>query len=151
MIEVFKLDPEAKTPTRNNPNDAGIDLYALEDVTIFTGCTAKVKTGIAIHIPIGYVGKIEDRSGLAAKGLRTGGGVVDSGYSGDVTIVIHNFSAVSDLCNKTDTKMDTAYLIRKHDKIAQLLIYKVETQPVIEVKQLWTSDRSDNGIGSSGK
>lgn len=156
MIEVFKLDPKAILPTRHNPTDAAIDLYSLQDVDIYVGESKVIKTGIAIKIDKGFVGKIEDRSGLASKGLRTGGGVIDAGYNGDVSIVMHNFSARNDFNVKTtigyiSEEIKTFYRINKGDKIAQLLIYKVETGPVWEVKELWNSDRGEKGFGSSGK
>jgi dUTP pyrophosphatase len=152
MIEVFKLDPEATIPTRNNSTDSGLDLYSLIDVDIPVGATVKIPTGIAVHIAPGQVGKIEDRSGLALKGLRTGGGVIDPGYSGDVSVVMHNFSAMSDLLGNKYGDMQSVYRISKGDKIAQLLIYPVVTMPAVEVKhQLWSSDRGSKGFGSSDR
>lgn len=144
-LQVYKLNTDATLPTRNKTTDAGLDLYALEDVIITIGSTAVVKTGVAINIPEGYIGKIEDRSSMAAKGLRTGGGVVDAGYSGDVSVVLHNFSA----CN--GTMFDRFYLIKRGNKIAQMVIYKVETPEIQEVNELWTSERGLYGFGSSGQ
>jgi dUTP pyrophosphatase len=144
-LNVLKLTENAKLPTRNNKTDAGLDLYCIESVFIPVGSTKIVKTGISISIPVGHVGKIEDRSSMAAKGLRTGGGVIDAGYTGEVGVIIHN------LTNTTGSSSDgRGYLIESGQKIAQLLIYKVETPDVLEVKETWTSDRGEKGFGSSG-
>lgn len=144
-VKVFKLSPLAKTPTRTNPTDAGLDIYAIETTFIATGKTVVVKTGVAINIPEGFIGKIEDRSSLASKGLRTGAGVVDAGYTGEVGVVMHNL-------NNTDgaSHHGRGYLIEKGQKIAQVVIYKVETPEVEEVSELWSSERGSNGFGSSG-
>ena len=136
-VKIFKLDKDAILPTRNKKTDAGLDLYAAENICIPLGTTKKVKTGIAIEIPIGYVGRISDRSGIASKGLIVGAGVIDAGYTGDHTVVLHNFSA------------DGFYGVNKGDKIAQLIIYPVETPEIELVEELWISERGNNGWGSS--
>lgn len=144
-VKFLKLFNTSIAPTRNKETDAGIDLYAIESTFVQVGKTATVRTGVAINIPEGHVGKIEDRSSMASKGLRTGGGVVDSGYSGEVIIVIHNL-------NNADASHyhGRGYLIERGQKIAQLLIYKVETPELEETDVLWTSERGSNGFGSSG-
>lgn len=146
-LKVFKLDERAILPTRAYPTDAGLDLYSLEDVFLPEGSTKVIKTGIAIHTPIGHVLKIEDRSGLALKGLRTGAGVVDSDYSGEIGVVMHNLSNNS-AAGAYDS-YDRGYYIKKGDKIAQALLYKVETPEIEEIKELWNSNRGQNGWGSS--
>ena len=154
-LNVMKLNKEAKLPTRNNQFDAGVDLYALEDSFIEVGETKKIPTGIAIQIPEGYVGKIEDRSGMASRGLRTGAGVVDCGYSGELSVVVHNFSAddttITSLNEHFANKLKLGYTITKGDKIAQLLIYKFELPRIEEVTELWSSERGNKGFNSSGR
>lgn len=151
-LQVYKLNSNATLPTRNKTNDAGVDLYALEDVFIPLYSTALVKTGVAINVPEGYVGKIEDRSSLASKGLRTGGGVVDAGYSGDVGIVIHNLTNRSSGFGEDKFgQIGIGYQIKAGDKIAQMLLYKVETPAVVETDRLWNSERGLYGFGSSGR
>ena len=147
-LEVVLLSENAKAPTRSYALDAGLDLYAAEDLFISVNETKVVKTGVAIAVPEGYVGKIEDRSSMAAKGLRTGAGVVDSGYTGEVGIVIHNISNVS---VKDPILWRSGYTIKKGDKIAQMLIYKVERPSVTVVDSLSRSGRASNEFGSSGK
>lgn len=144
-INILKLREDAILPTRNNPTDAGMDLYALEQTFIPLGSTAILKTGIAIETPVGFVAKIEDRSGLAAKGLRTGAGVVDASYRGEIGVVLHN------LTNSTGSiGQQRGYVVNKGDRIAQILIYKVETPSIKEVKELSNTDRGSKGFGSSG-
>lgn len=147
-ISVSLLSENATTPTRNNALDAGLDLYASEDIFIAQNETKLVKTGVAIAVPAGYVGKIEDRSSMAAKGLRTGAGVVDSGYTGEVGVVIHN---VSNSSVKDPVLWRSGYSIKKGDKIAQILIYKVERPTVTVVNSLENTERGDKGFGSSGR
>lgn len=146
-MNVFKLDSQAILPTRNNSTDAGLDLYSLEDLFLPEGSTKLIKTGIAIQVPNGYVLKIEDRSGLALKGLKTGAGVVDSGYSGEIGVAMHNLNNNYHFDPNYDVR---GYFIKKGDKIAQALLYRIETPVVTEVKVLWTSDRGSKGFGSSG-
>lgn len=134
-----KLDPEAKLPTRNLPTDCGLDLYALEDTKIWGMRTEMVRTGIALQVPIGYIGKIEDRSSMAFKGLKVSGGVIDPGYNGEIKVLITNFNNLP------------LYIIKKGDKIAQLLLFKVETPQVEEITELLLTDRDTKGFGSSGK
>ena len=145
---VFKLDPKATIPTRANDTDAGVDLYALEDTFIPVGYTKLVPTGIAVKIDKGYVGKVEDRSSMAKKGIRTGAGIVDAGYSGELGVVIHN---LNNRTTRDSVLHFSGYQIKAGDKIAQLLIEKISLPKVKEVKILWKSKRGNNGFGSSGR
>ena len=147
-IKIKLLSEKAIMPTRNNPNDAGLDLYATEQKFIPYGTTLLISTDIAIQIPEGYVGKIEGRSSMNKKGIITSGGVIDSGYSGDVSIILNNFSNRE---NFSSVEGGRGYLINKGDKIAQLLVYKVETPYPLKVETIWSSDRNDKGFGSSGR
>lgn len=150
-INFFKHNKEAITPTRSHELDAGLDLYSIEDIFIRQGTTAIVKTGIAINVPANYAGVIWDRSSLASKGLRTGAGVIDYGYSGEIGIVLHNLTNTQDSEHKEFPNLRRGYQIKKGDKIAQLLLQAVEVPILIEVATLWQSDRADKGFGSSGK
>src|ERR1700761_5863764 len=127
-IQVYKYHDNAILPTRAHDIDAGLDLYALTYTTFEVYSQHVVRTGIAINIPPGYVGIIKDRSSLAAKGLHVVGGVIDSGYSGEIKIMLKytNYSLYD-------------YMITPGDKIAQLLIQKVETPKVILTESLWGS------------
>ncbi len=146
-LEVFKLDSEATLPKRNSPTDGGLDLYALEDVYIPLGQSKLVKTGIAIRVPEGQVGRISGRSSMNKRGIITAHGVIDTGYSGDVSVVLHNFSCTEHMAST----YSEGYIVKKGDRIAQFVIYDVHTPVPVEVEELWTSERGQNGFGSSGR
>lgn len=147
-LKVFRLHPHAKLPTKNKPTDAGYDLYALEDVFVKHGSTGLVKTGIALYIPNGFEAKVSDRSGMARRGLIVGAGVLDPGYNGDVTVVLHNFSCTSDQTHQ----FYEGYQIRKGDRIAQVVFHEIANPTEIqEVEELWHSERGDSAWSSSGK
>ena len=136
-IQVEKLNPEAKLPTRAHCSDAGLDLYALENVSIPPYAQDTISTGIKIAIPEGYVGLIWDKSGLANQGYTTLGGVIDSSYRGEVKIIFKNLS-------------EDIYNIRAGQKIAQLLIQTVELPLIKETKIEDNTSRGEQGLGSTG-
>jgi dUTP pyrophosphatase len=137
-ILVEKLDSQASLPSFAHPGDAGMDFFSMESAIIKPNERITCSTGIAVQIPKGYVGLIWDKSGLASKnGIKTMGGVVDSGYRGEIKIVIINLS-------------DTDYEIKKGEKIAQMLIQKVENPEIIEVENLDETQRGEGGFGSTG-
>ncbi len=136
---VQKLHPQAITPSYAHNTDAGLDLHCVEEITIATHQRVQVKTGIALGIPQGHVGLIWDKSGVSHKrGLKTLGGVVDAGYTGEVLIGIYN----------TNTE-DQTFAVG--DKVAQILIQKVEHPDIVEVSSLKESARGTKGFGSTGK
>lgn len=138
QLEVKKLVPEAKLPTRAHADDAGLDLYSVEECTLASGERRAMKTGIAMAIPSGYVGLFWDKSGLAAKaGLKTMGGVIDAAYRGELQVILINLS-------------DAPYEVQKGAKIAQLLIQKVELPEICEVTELDDTIRGESGFGSTG-
>ena len=139
-IEVQKLDPNATIPTRANSTDAGYDLYAQIDSssTIINPKEIKlISTGIAMAIPRGYAGLICDRSSMGVKGIHRFAGVVDSGYRGEVKVCLYNSN-------------DRPYLLNSGDRIAQILIQKVNDFYLREVDNLNETDRGSGGFGSSG-
>jgi dUTP pyrophosphatase len=147
-IVLYKLHQDAKLPTRNLSTDSGLDLYALQDTFIPVGTTVTVKTGVTMNIHDGYTGQICDRSSVAKNGLITGGGIIDPGYSGDYSVILHN------LTNRNDydrTHRVYGYQVKKHDRIAQLLILPISTPKLVEINKLWISERSDKSFGSSGR
>ncbi len=139
ILNVKKLHPEAKLPSYAHPGDAGMDICALEETILSPGKPVRVKTGVAVHIPEGYVGLCWDRSGLSTNhALKTLGGVIDSGYRGEVMVGMINLG-------------DTAYTIGSGDRIAQMLIQKVEAPEIVEVPELSETSRGEGGFGSTGK
>lgn len=137
-IEIKKLDPQATLPTRAHPNDAGLDLYSVEDTTLASGSGKAIRTGIAVAIADGCVGMIADRSSLGKKGIKVAGGIVDSGYRGEVQVVLWNLS------------QETVHL-KKGERIAQMLILSIQTPIVIEAHALSSTARGSGGFGSTGK
>lgn len=89
-LRVSKMRPDARLPLRAHPGDAGLDLYALENTVIEPQASAMLRTGVAMAIPDGHVGMISDRSSMAKRGLKIAGGIIDSGYRGEVHIVLWN-------------------------------------------------------------
>ncbi len=137
-LHIQKLDPAAKVPTRAYEHDAGLDLFALERHTLQPGEGRIFKTGIAIEINPGFVGLVWDRSSMGKKGIKTMGGVIDSGYRGEVGVILWNISK-------------EPQEIMSGDKIAQLLIQPISTPQTKEVEILSSSERGVGGFGSSGK
>jgi dUTP pyrophosphatase len=140
-LRVRRLDARARLPTRAYPGDAGLDLYALEDAALDPGERASVRTGIAVEIPEGEAGLVLPRSGLAARhgiALVNAPGLIDAGYRGEVRVLLLN------------TDHDSAFAITAGDRIAQLVLVKVQTPEVIEVEELAVSERGAGGFGSSG-
>jgi dUTP pyrophosphatase len=135
-IAFKKLHAEAILPTRSHEHDGGLDLYSVESFTINRGQTCTVNTGVAVAIPPGYVGQVWDRSGWALHGTTTLAGVVDSGFTGSVRVVIHHLD-------------DDPRQIRVGDKVAQLLIVPVATPRPEWVAELPKTDRGANGFGST--
>jgi len=140
-ILVTKLDNDAVIPTYAKPGDAGADLYSISDLVLSPGERALVKTGIAIALPNGYVGLVHPRSGL---GLKNGisvvntPGTIDSGYRGEIGVVLINHD------------LHESFQVKKGDRIAQLVIQKVENAQFKMVNQLPESERAAGGYGSTG-
>ena len=140
-ILVTQLDNDAVIPTYAKPGDAGADLYSISDVILKPGERALVKTGIAIALPDGFVGLVHPRSGL---GLKNGisvvntPGTIDAGYRGEIGVVLINHD------------LNESFHVKKGDRIAQLVIQKVENAQFKIVNQLPDSERSAGGYGSTG-
>jgi dUTP pyrophosphatase len=140
-LRVLRVDPGATLPTRAYGTDAGLDLYALEPVTLEPGHRASVRTGIAVEIPEGRAGLVLPRSGLAARhgvALVNAPGLIDAGYRGEIRVLLLN----------TDPAVPC--VLAAGDRIAQLVIVDVRTPEVVEVDALSESDRATGGFGSSG-
>lgn len=138
-LKIKKLHPDAKIPNYAHPGDAGFDLYVPEDITIEAGQRLSIPLGIAMEIPDGHTGLLLDKSGLSHKhGLKSFGGVIDSGYRGEVHVGLMNLS-------------DKPYSFQKGNKIIQMLIMPVQTVDIIETEDLTDSERGEGAFGSSGK
>lgn len=138
-LRVKKLREDAKLPTKGHPGDAGIDFYTTEDVIFLPKAKAHVSTGVAIEIPEGYVGLVWDKSSISFnKGLKTMGGVIDAGYRGEIFFNLYNTG-------------DSEIVIKKGEKVAQMIIQKFEDCDIIESNELGDTVRGDQGFGSTGK
>lgn len=139
ILKVKKVHPEAMVPAYAHPNDAGMDLYSAEEITLNPGQVVRIKTGIAVEIPDGYVGLCWDRSGLSTNhSLKTVAGVIDAGYRGEILVGMINLGK-------------EAYTFNKGDKIAQMLIQKIEHPEIVESTELAETARGEGGFGSTGK
>ncbi len=140
-LKVRRLDGRAQLPTRAYPGDAGLDLYALEDAVLEPGERASVRTGIAVEIAEGEAGLVLPRSGLAARhgiSLVNAPGLIDAGYRGEIRVLLLN------------TDPSAPFEVAAGDRIAQLVLVKVQTPAVVEVEDLAVSERGAGGFGSSG-
>ena len=141
-VAVQRLDPALALPVTAHAGDAGVDLYAREDATIAAGGgRILMPTGLAVAVPLGYAGLVVPRSGLALKHgitLVNTPGIIDSGYRGELKVVMINTDPVAD------------YVVSRGDRVAQLLVQQIETVQWEEVDQLSGEDRG-GGFGHSGR
>ncbi|MFC5829017.1 dUTP diphosphatase [Nonomuraea insulae] len=141
-VLIQRLDAELPVPAYAHAGDAGADLYAAEDVELIPGERAVIGTGVAIALPDGYAAFVHPRSGLAAKHgvtLVNAPGTVDAGYRGEIRVTLIN----------TDAK--EPFRLRRGDRVAQLVIQRVERALFAEVERLPGSVRGANGFGSTGR
>ena len=139
QLKIKKLIEDAIIPKYATKDDAGMDLFSIENVELEPMQRAQVGTGIAMEIPEGHVGLIWDKSGLSHKfGIKTLGGVVDSGYRGEIKVGVINLGKEK-------------YIFEKGHKVAQMIIQKKETPEIVEATELNNSERGEGGFGSTGK
>jgi dUTP pyrophosphatase len=145
-LAVVRLDRELPMPSRAHDGDAGIDLFSALEVELAPGQRALVPTGIAVAIPHGMVGLVHPRSGLAARvglSIVNSPGTIDAGYRGEIKVSLINLDP------------ETPIVVNRGDRIAQLLVQRVELPELIEVTSfdeagLADTTRGDGGHGSSG-
>ena len=142
QVLVTRLDPDLPLPRYAKGGDAGADIVSRIDITLAPGERALVPTGIAIALPDGYVALVHPRSGLAIKHgvtMVNAPGTVDAGYRGELQIILINHDKSEPVSFK------------RGDRIAQLVIQKVERAEFIEVRDLPGSGRGTGGFGSTGR
>lgn len=145
-LAVVRLDPDLPMPSRAHDGDAGVDLYSALDVELAPGHRALVPTGVAVAIPHGMVGLVHPRSGLAARvglSIVNSPGTIDAGYRGEIKVALINLDPAEPI------------IVRRGDRIAQLLVQRVELPELVEVTSfdeagLGETTRGDGGHGSSG-
>lgn len=137
-LQVVRLNKKAKIPTYAHDTDAGMDLFAAAEVSLAPGERSQIPTGIALAVPKGFVGLVWDKSGLSHRcGLKTLGGVVDADYRGEIVVGMVNLG-------------EETYVFKEGDKVAQILIQKVEHADLVEVDTLDETIRGEKGFGSTG-
>jgi dUTP pyrophosphatase len=140
-VLIQRLDPGLPLPRQAHPGDAGADLFAAADVELAPGQRAVVPTGIAIALPDGYAAFVHPRSGLAARHgvtIVNAPGTVDAGYRGEIRVTLLN------------TDADHPVRFQRGDRIAQLVVQRVERPVFHEVERLPGSARGAGGFGSTG-
>ena len=140
-VLIKRIDPALPLPARAHHGDAGVDVYAARDVELAPGERAVVPTGIAIALPDGYAAFVHPRSGLAARHgvtLVNAPGTIDAGYRGEIAVTMIN------------TDRSTPVRFRRGDRIAQLVVQRVERAVFCEVDALPGSARGEGGFGSTG-
>jgi len=143
MVEIMitRLDPDVPLPSYAHPGDAGADLTTTVDVRLDPGERALVPTGIQIALPEGYVALVHPRSGLAARfgvSIVNAPGTVDAGYRGEVKVMLINLDPREPV------------VLRRGDRVAQLVVQRVEHARFVEVDRLPGSVRGEGGYGSTG-
>ena len=140
-VLITRLDPDLPLPRYAKPGDAGADIVSRIDVMLAPGERALVPTGIAIALPVGYVALVHPRSGLAIKHgvtMVNSPGTVDAAYRGELQIILINHDR------------HEAISFKRGDRIAQLVIQRVEQAEFIEVSELPGSGRGEGGFGYTG-
>lgn len=140
-VPIRRLDDGLPVPSRAHPGDAGVDLQSTVDIRIDPGERAVVGTGVAVALPHGTVGLVHPRSGLAARtGLSIANtpGTIDAGYRGEIKVCLINHDRHDSIA------------IARGDRIAQLLVQRVELVDFVEVSDLDETSRGSGGYGSSG-
>ena len=138
-LQVKKLSENAELPTRGSKEAAGYDLHSAYDYFVLANGKELVKTDISVKIPDGHYGRIAPRSSLAWKNhIDIGAGVIDSDYRGNVGVVMFNHG-------------NENLIIKKGDRVAQLILEKISILEVEEVEDLDLTVRGDGGFGSSGR
>jgi dUTP pyrophosphatase len=141
VLDVRRLDPALPLPSYAHPGDAGLDLYAADTTVLQPGERALIPCGVAIAVPAGYVGLVHPRSGLAVDhGLTVlnAPGTIDSGYRGEVKVLLVNLGQ-----SMTE--------VRHGQRIAQLVLMRVDLVDVREVDRLDATERGSGGFGSTGR
>jgi dUTP pyrophosphatase len=140
-LAVVRLDPGLPLPARAHHGDAGVDLYSAEDVELAPGHRALVRTGIAVAIPVGMVGLVHPRYGLAARvglSIVNSPGTVDAGYRGEIKVSLINLDPAVPI------------VVNRGDRIAQLLVQRVELVDLVEVTSFDEAGVADTSRGAGG-
>jgi dUTP pyrophosphatase len=138
-IGIFLDSKDAKMLTRAHQSDVGYDIYSIEDCIISIGQRKEVRTGVHLILPEGLFAQVNTRSSYGKNGYYVHHGVIDPGYTGEVSIFVFNLCGVKEL------------EIKKGDKIAQIIFHKAEYPQLIQSDNLPITERGGKGFGSSGR
>ncbi|WP_350340618.1 dUTP diphosphatase [Candidatus Solincola tengchongensis] len=139
-LRIKRLRPDVELPSYAHPGDAGLDIRSAEEVVLQPGERALVSTGFAMALPEGYAAFVQPRSGLASKhgiSIVNTPGLIDCHYRGEVKVILVNLGG-------------EPFRVRKGDRIAQMVIQRVERAEVLEVEELEDTARGEGGFGSTG-
>ena len=134
----IQLDKQALMPVRAHDTDAGLDLLSPVDMVIPERGSVTVDTGVHIELPPNTAGFLKSKSGLNVKYGVTSEGVIDVGYTGSIAVKLYNHSGVD-------------YIVRRGDKISQLVVVKIDTPDLVLVEKLEDTERGNGGFGSTGR
>ncbi len=137
-IKIKKLKEDAKLPSYARPGDVGLDMYAMETVTIAPGAHHRFWHGFALEFPEGFAAIVKDKGSISKAGLHTMGGVYDAGYRGEYNTHLVNLG-------------DAPYTVETGDKVSQIVIFPVAIAELEETDRLSESERGDGRFGSTGK
>lgn len=141
-VSLVRLDPDLPVPSYAHPGDAGADLHSAVEVHLGPGERALVPTGVALALPVGYVGLVHPRSGLAARhgiSIVNAPGTIDAGYRGEIQVCLVN------------TDREQGFTVRRGDRVAQLVVQRCEVVQFVETDDLGGSERGLGGYGSTGE
>ena len=143
-VRVVRLHPDARLPTYATDGSAGMDLYADHNITLSPGFVTLVRTGLLLEVPVGYVGDVRSRSGLAKRGIVVANspGTIDSDFRGEVGVLLHWVY---------DGEHGLSQVINRGDRIAQLVIAPVPRVQLVEctAEELTQTARGAGGFGST--
>ena len=134
----IKLDKYAFEPSRAHDTDAGMDILSPAEFLIGPHSSCVIPTGVHVQLPKGTAGLIVSKSGLNVKSSLTTTGLIDEGYSGQIFIKLYNHGSSS-------------YMVRRGDKISQMIVVPVLYEPIEIVDEIESGERGDNGFGSTGR
>jgi len=147
-VGIYLAHEDAKMPTRSYKNDVGYDLYALEDVEIMPGTFKLVKTGVHLALPPNMFAQLNTRSSYGKSGIYIHHGVIDPGYTGELSVWVMNVAATED---ENGVIRREPFTVEKGHKVCQVLFHKAETPEIELIDELPVTERGDKGHGSSGQ
>jgi dUTP pyrophosphatase len=147
-VGIYLEAPNAQLPTCAYDGDVGYDLYAIEDVIVPVGCIKCVRTGVHLAMPKNIFAQINTRSSWGKQGVLLHHGVIDSGYTGPIEVWVMNLAKSVD---DKGLQLVTPFIIKKGDKIGQLLFHKAERVNIVQISELPKTERGEKGCGSSGR